>query len=273
MPDLPLLVADLRAEQEDLDDRLARLAEFEWARQTPAVGWSIQDQVTHLAFFDEAATLALLDADAFRAQLAAVGDEPGQLIELHVRSGRVLASEQVFAWWQRARMALLEALGQRAGAERVTWYGPSMNVASLATARLMEVWAHGQDVVDALELEREPTARLRHVAHLGVRARPYSFAVRGLEVPSKEVYVELVGPSGVRWTWGQPGSSDRVAGTAVDFCWVVTQRRHLTDTELVVTGRGARAWMAIAQAFAGPPGAGRQPGQFARPRRPLRGRR
>jgi uncharacterized protein (TIGR03084 family) len=264
---MSLLVADLRAEHTELHARLARLAEPDWARETPAVGWSIQDQVAHLAFFDEAATLAMLDADAFRAQLAAVGDDPRQLIELHIRSGRALVSEQVFTWWQRARIRLLDGLSRHAGGERVPWYGPGMSVASLATARLMEVWAHGQDVVDALGLEREPTVRLRHIAHLGVRARPYSFAVRGLEVPAADVYVELVGPAGERWTWGEPTSSDRVVGSALDFCWVVTQRRHLTDADLVVSGNGARAWMAIAQAFAGPPGAGRQPGQFARPPR------
>lgn len=267
MPDLPLLVADLRAEQDALHDHVARLAEPEWARETPAVGWSTYDQVAHLAFFDEAATLALLDADGFRAQLAAVGNDPGQLIELQVRSGRALDNEQVFAWWQRARGDLLDVLSSQAGGERVPWYGPSMSVASLATARLMEVWAHGQDIVDALGLEREPTARLRHIAHLGVRTRPYSFAVRRLEAPTEDVYVELVGPSGERWTWGEPRSSDSVLGPALDFCWVVTQRRHLTDTDLIITGDAARAWMAIAQAFAGPPGAGRQPGQLVRLRR------
>jgi uncharacterized protein (TIGR03084 family) len=267
MPPLQTLAADLRAEQDALDDCLAQLSEPDWARETPAVGWSIQDQVAHLAFFDEAATLALADASGFRAQLAAGGDDPRQLIELHLRTGRTLTSEQVFAWWHRARAELLDALTKLAGRERVPWYGPSMSVASLVTARLMEVWAHGQDVVDALGLEREPTMRLRHVAHLGVRARPYSFAVRELDVPRGDVYVELVAPSGERWTWGEPSSPDRIVGLALDFCWVVTQRRRLTDTALVISGNGARAWMAIAQAFAGPPGAGRQPGQFARLRR------
>jgi len=55
---------------------------------------------------------------------------------------------------------------------------------------------HGQDVVDALGLDREPTARLRHVAHLSVRSRPYGLAVRGLHVPPEDVYVDLVGPPG-----------------------------------------------------------------------------
>jgi hypothetical protein len=134
-----------------------------------------------------------------------------------------------------ARGELLDALAKHGDrGERVPWYGPSMSVASLVTARLMEVWAHGQDVVDTLGLEREPTARMWHIAHLGER-----------------------------WTWGQPRSADRIVWLALDFCWVVTQRRHVADTDLAISGNGARAWMAIAQAFAGPPGPGRKPGQFA----------
>jgi hypothetical protein len=45
----------------------------------------------------------------------------------------------------------------------------------------------------------------------------------------------------------------------VDFCLLVTQRRHLADTAVVVEGDAARQWISIAQAFAGPPGAGRSP--------------
>jgi Mycothiol maleylpyruvate isomerase N-terminal domain len=46
---------------------------------------------------------------------------------------------------------------------------------------------------------------------------------------------------------------------------LVTQRRHLADAGLDIQGAAAAEWMAIAQAFAGPPGAGRAPGQFPAP--------
>jgi uncharacterized protein (TIGR03084 family) len=138
-----------------------------------------------------------------------------------------------------------------------------MAARSFATARLMETWAHGQDVADALGVRREPTDRLRHVAHIGVRARPFSYAVRGLDVPAGEVYVALDPPSGGEpWTWNDPTAPDRISGPALDFCLVVTQRRHPADTSLVVDGPLAAEWIAIAQAFAGPPGEGRRPGQF-----------
>ena len=138
-----------------------------------------------------------------------------------------------------------------------------MGFLSFVSARLMETWAHGQDVVDALGLARPPTDRLRHVAHLGVRARPFSYLVRDRQVPAGRIDVLLTAPSGEEWSWevgtddGNPSGS--IAGTALDFCLVVTQRRHPDDTTLAVVGDAAAEWMSIAQAFAGAPGPGRPP--------------
>ena len=133
----------------------------------------------------------------------------------------------------------------------------------MATARLMETWAHGQDVADALGVRRVPTARLRHVAHIGVRARDYAFRAAGRTPPAEPFRVELTGPDGHEWTWGPDEASDRVTGAALDFCLLVTQRRHRADVDVTATGAGADAWLDIAQAFAGPPGAGRAPGAGA----------
>jgi uncharacterized protein (TIGR03084 family) len=157
---------------------------------------------------------------------------------------------------------LLEALRPLDPKARLPWYGPSMGATSFATARLMETWAHGQDVVDALGLTRPATARLRHVAHIGVRARPFAYATRARDLPAVDVRVELTAPDGDVWTWGEAAVADRIVGPALDFCLVVTQRRHPDDTALVATGAAATEWLAIAQAFAGPPGPGRAPGQF-----------
>jgi uncharacterized protein (TIGR03084 family) len=145
---------------------------------------------------------------------------------------------------------------------RVPWFGPDMSVASALTARIMETWAHGQDIADTLGVTREATDRLAHVAHIGVGARAYSFVANGRPAPTVGVRVDLVLPSGRPWSAGPADAADRIAGSAVDFCLVVTQRRHRDDTGLVVTGPAADEWMAIGQAFAGKPGAGRKPGQF-----------
>jgi uncharacterized protein (TIGR03084 family) len=137
-----------------------------------------------------------------------------------------------------------------------------MSALSFLSARLMETWIHGQDVADALGVERVPTARLRHVAHIAVRARAFNHAQHGLPAPSSEVRVELVAPDGAVWSWGPEDAADRVSGDAVDFCLVATQRRHRADTDLRAEGAAAEEWLGIIQAFAGPPGPGRRPGQF-----------
>jgi uncharacterized protein (TIGR03084 family) len=167
----------------------------------------------------------------------------------------------VFAWLQRARREYLTVFAALDPGTALPWYGPPMSAASSVTARLMETWAHGQDVVDALGLVRRPTARLRHVAHLGVRTLGWSFRLHGHPVPETPVYVELAGPGGDRWTWGPDDAADRVTGTALDFCLLVTQRRHRSATALLATGPIADTWLDLAQAFAGAPGPGRPPAE------------
>jgi uncharacterized protein (TIGR03084 family) len=169
---------------------------------------------------------------------------------------------ELLAAWRTDRARLLEVARVVDPSARVPWYGPAMAARSFITARLMETWAHGQDVADALGVQRVPTSRLRHVAHIGVRARPFSYMIRSMALPAESVYVALEGPEGDRWEWGEP-AANRVTGAALDFCLVVTQRRHVTDTRLVVEGPAALEWIEIAQAFAGAPGTGRRPGQFS----------
>ncbi len=133
-----------------------------------------------------------------------------------------------------------------------------MAARSFVTARLMETGAHGRDIVDTAGATRTATARLKHVAHIGVRARPFSYLVNSLPMPETQVYVALTAPDGSVWEWGEP-AADSVRGPALDFCLLVTQRRHVDDTHLRIDGPAASEWMRIAQAFAGGPGRGRSP--------------
>lgn len=249
---------DLAAEHAALDELVASLAEVDWDRPTPAEGWSIRDQISHLWFFDQRASMALTEPQEFEADKARLLSG-GHGTDASVEPGRTIAAAELLRCWRRDRTALVSTARGIDPSARVPWYGPAMSARSFITARLMETWAHGQDVVDALGVDRAATDRLRHVAHIGVRARAFSYAVRGLALPPAEVHVELRAPSGDEWTWNDPGALDVVSGDALDFCLVVTQRRHLSDTGLTVVGDAAREWMSIAQAFAGPPGPGRPP--------------
>jgi uncharacterized protein (TIGR03084 family) len=246
------LLADLAAEQEALDALLVPLDDVGWDAPTPAPGWAVRHQVSHLTYFDEQAALARTDPAAYEAgRDAALADRAsfdtaGPYADLP--AGELLAR------WRAARAGLQASFTGADAKDRLPWYGPPMSARSFLTARLMEAWAHGVDVTDALGRPPSASDRLRHVAHLGVVTRGWSYAVRGAEAPATEVYVELTAPASVgAWTWGDPAAPDRVTGPGLDFCLVVTQRRAASDTDLAATGEAASEWLAVAQAFAGVP--------------------
>ncbi|MFZ0666319.1 MAG: TIGR03084 family metal-binding protein [Acidimicrobiales bacterium] len=255
--DLQAIVDDLAAESSVLTDVLERLGPRQWLLETPAQGWTIADQVSHLAYFDGAMRQSVVDPTRFRRdadKILATGDDFPDRIAAQYR-GR--SGSELLSWFQSERMQLVEAYRQVDPGRRLPWYGPDMSPASSVTARLMETWAHGQDVFDTVGVDRVATRRLRHVAHIGVGALPYSYSVNQLPQPGEPVRVELAAPDGTRWSWGSPDAANSVTGDALEFCLVVTQRRHLGETGLVVNGPVAEQWMAIAQAYAGPAGTGR----------------
>jgi uncharacterized protein (TIGR03084 family) len=258
--DLGVLIGDLAAETAALRLILAPLSDADWQSPTPAEGWTICDQVSHLAHFDQVAITSATDPARFAAEVARDGAADPDAI---ARRYHEMTRADLEDWFGRARAELLSAFAGLGPATRVPWFGPPMSVASALTARLMETWAHGQDIADTVGIHRAPTHRLRHVAHIGVGARAFSYAANRLPMPAEPVRVELIAPSGELWTWGPADAGDRVTGTAIEFCLLVTQRRHRDDLAIQAVGLAAGEWLAIAQAFAGPPGPGRKPGEFA----------
>lgn len=245
--------ADLTAEQAALDDVVATLTDAQWALPTPSPGWTVADQIGHLTFFDGTAAIAITDpagfADSVAALMTASATSAGD--DLTLGGARGMSPSELLAAWRRNRSVLADAASTLADDTRVIWYGPSMGSKSFLTARLMEVWAHGQDIVDTVGAGRPATDRLRHIAQLGYITRGWSYINRGLDVPDAAVRVSLDAPSGATWSFGPDEADDAVVGAAEDFCLVVTQRRHVDDTDLDVRGEAARDWMLRAQAFAG----------------------
>lgn len=252
------VVDDLAAESAALRSLLVGLDEATWTTVTPSEPWTIADQIGHLAFFDGQATLSATDPDAFAEsvdrQVAALHTD---IASLH-RRDRPSHGPGILAWWDEARAALVAALRGVDAETRLPWYGPPMRAQSAAAARLMETWAHGTDVAEALGTTLPVSDRLFWVADLGVRTFSFSFTNRGVDVPSGRVRVALRGPSGTTRVWNDE-QDDSITGPVEEFCLVVAQRRHVDDTHLVVEGAAAQAWMEIAQVFAGPPGPGRPP--------------
>lgn len=251
--DYPGLLTDLRHESDCLIACLDALSAEQWSMPTPAAGWSIGDQISHLAFFDDTARLAMTDPERFRREadgLIADGMDFPDRIAAEYRS---TAPAEILAWFIKARNELLACFEGDEARRRLPWFGPDMSVASSATARLMETWAHGQDVYDTLGLPHPASPGLRSIAHLGVATFAFAHSLNGVDVPEEPVHVALRSPEGEVWTWGPPDAADQITGSAEDFVLTVTQRRHWTETALVVEGPVAQGWLDIAQVFAGAP--------------------
>ena len=261
--DVSDVLADLLAEQQTLDDIVARLDVDQWLLSTPSPGWTIADQIGHLTYFDTTAALAVVDPASFQEAMTSLLSSGGAGAEsaddVVLGPYRAMSPNDLLAAWRVGRGTLEAAAARLENDTRVAWYGPSMGSKSFLTARLMEVWAHGQDIVDTVGAHREPTDRLRHIAQLGFITRGWTYMNRGLEMPATPVRAELTLPGGDVLSFGSEEADESILGPALDFCLVTTQRRHIDDTTLVVTGDSAREWMEMAQLFAGPPSDGPAP--------------
>jgi uncharacterized protein (TIGR03084 family) len=245
-------IDDLRAEGDELDAVLRGLDDDVWARATAFKDWTVHDVVAHLHLSDQMGLASLQGEDAFRALMRQMRDAASMADYARGRFGG-LPGPELRVRWHETLMRLCDGLAVTEPSRRLPWVGPGMKPRMFATARQMETWAHGWEVYDLLRLPRRHGARLKNIATIGVRTFAWTFSNRGLPVPEPAPYVELRSPDGGLWCWNDPEVADRVSGGAVAFCQVVTQVRHVDDTDLEVRGSIARRWMAIAQCFAGAP--------------------
>ncbi len=263
MADLGVILGDLDAETRTIDDVVAELPASDWARGTPAEGWTIAHQIAHLAWTDGKAVIAAAHPEDWQAEVERLLTAGEKYVDEGAADIAQQPPRELLETWRAGRKALAEALRAVPDGQKLPWYGPPMSVASMVTARMMETWAHGQDIFDALGKTREPTARLWHIARFGTRTRDFAYKVNSLAPPAAEFRVELTAPDGSTWAFGPEDAEQKLTGSALGFCLVVTQRRHPADTDLEAHGADVEEWLGIAQAFAGPPGSGREAGQFA----------
>jgi uncharacterized protein (TIGR03084 family) len=247
--------ADFLTESEALHELLAPLDEDDLDRPTAFKGWTVNDVLRHLHVWNQAADLSLVDAAGFAAFYAEVEHAvaTGGLRDFERRWLNGLAGRALVSQWRSFYRPMASRFGAADPSTRVKWAGPDMSVRSSITARLMETWAHGQEIYDELGVERVNGDRIRNIVVLGNNTYGWTFAVRSLEVREPRPHLVLTAPSGVVWTFNEPRADERIEGLAEHFCQVVTQVRNVADTALQVTGTNAEAWMARAQCFAGPP--------------------
>lgn len=256
----------LTAEGDHLDSWVADLSEEEWRRPTPAPGWTVAHQIAHLVAVFRLATLAATRPEKFAALQADLRDRDfTETVESALSEHLALPPRELLTRWRADREVAVRALSAVPPDSLVPWLVNPLPPPVLAAAGLMETFAHGQDVADALGLPREPTDRLRHVVSFAVRTRDFGYQARGLTPPEELFRFEILMPSGERLMFGPEDAVQRVTGPALDFCLLVTRRRHRDDLGVTAEGELADHWLDIAQAYRGPAGEGRPPGEFADP--------
>ena len=253
-------VDHFRDESEALYALLAPLDDEAFEQATQFKDWTLHDVIAHLHIFNYAADLSMQDGEAFVAWYADLGRKMAGGKTLIQATEDWLEAEESGARnrnlldvWRGFYLGFAARAAQEDPKKRVQWAGPEMSVRMSVTARLMETWAHGQEVYDHLGKVRVDTDRIHGIATLGVKTYGWTFINRKIEVPQPPPYVRLTAPSGTIWEWNEPQDDNRVEGSATEFCQVVTQTRNFVDTELVAVGDPATRWMSIAQCFAGPP--------------------
>ena len=245
---------DFLAESEALFGLLKDLPESDFERATEFKGWTLNNVIRHLHVWNLAADLSLTDEAGFDAFYEKVGaNNSGGLPAFEEAYLDGIAGPALLSIWRDAYQAVAEHFRHADPSQRVKWAGPSMSARSSITARLMETWAHGQEVYDELGVVRRNADRIRNIVVLGNNTYGWTYAVRGEEPPSPVPHLVLTAPSGEVWTYNEPSETERIEGLAEEFCQVVTQVRNIADTELKVTGDIATDWMSKAQCFAGPP--------------------
>lgn len=247
--------ADFRDESDAVFSLLDALDDDAWETPTQFKAWTINDVLAHLHFGNYAADLSFRDRFAFRefvAYFASGSKAQGHLAFTHVwlegLHGRALLQH-----WRDFSLEMAERFTSADPKQRVEWFGPDMSVRSSITARQMETWAHSQALYDVLGRTRTDTDRIRNVVVMGVNTFGWTFKNRKLPVPADVPHLRLRAPSGAVWEWNPSSENNRIEGSAVEFCQVVTQVRNVADTALRISGDTATAWMTMAQCFAGPP--------------------
>lgn len=257
------VIADLTADGKELEKILDGLGEADWRLPTPATGWSIAHQVGHLAFIFRLAGTAAADPDAFNAMIAKASANFDAAVNGALADYIGDPPEVLLSRWRTERDASLKALAAVPADQLVPWLVRPLPPAVLACAGAMELFAHGQDIMDTLKLTPTYTDRLWHVTWFVTLVWDFGYQSRGLTPPDTQFRYELTAPSGTQWTFGPEDAPQKISGPAKDLCLLATRRRHRTDLSLTPTGPDAEQWLDIAQCYRGPAGKGRQPGQFS----------
>ncbi|HEY2443840.1 MAG TPA: TIGR03084 family metal-binding protein [Streptosporangiaceae bacterium] len=267
MTDIQDVLTDLNTDCDEIDRLVSGLEESQWQLPTPAPGWTIAHQIAHLTATFQMAATAAADPAAFKAFLSGISNDFAANVAAAMAPFLALRPAELLSRWQAERAHVTEALAAVPEGEVVPWLVRPLPPVILACAGIMEAFAHGQDIADALGEQREQTDRLKHLVIFAALVWDFGYQARGMTPPDVQFGYVITAPSGEVWTFGPPDATQVIEGPAADFCLLVTRRRHRDDLSITATGADADQWLDIAQAYRGPAGEGRTPGQFAAARR------
>lgn len=242
---------DFRAESTALYELLNGRSNSEMAENTLFKKWTTNDVIQHLFYWNEMAALQIVDEAELMNRLKQVMEHKGGMrgCERDHLSG--LVGQDLLEAWHKDTHTTADVFANADPKQRLKWAGPDMSARSSITARLMETWAHGQEVYDHFGVHRQNKDRIKNIAVLGVNTFGWTYKARGENPPGELPYLALTSPSNEIWEFGTPSQTDKIVGLAEEFCQVVTQTRNIADTALEVTGVIAKDWMSKAQCFAG----------------------
>ncbi|MFE7068849.1 maleylpyruvate isomerase family mycothiol-dependent enzyme [Streptomyces sp. NPDC057620] len=232
-------LADLADEQREFAALLGTLQDADWPRPSAADGWTVADQVAHLADTEEVAADTLADGPRAFTRTVPRYATAEDFTAAGCRRGDGLPPGDLTAWWDRAAARTRRLLAERAPEDRVAW-GFGMNTETFVAARLMEHWAHGLDIRDALGLPVDETPRLRRIAVLGHSTLHYALAMGRVRRPQgRTLRLELTERDGTGHMVGPADATDVLRGSLLAWCRVATRRVRGSPTAPSASGAPA----------------------------------
>jgi uncharacterized protein (TIGR03084 family) len=249
-----ILIA-LAAQHAELAACIDGCTDADWERPTRCEGWDVAAVLVHLAQTDELATASAHgDLDRYRdgflgsrdAQTVTVDDAAAAQVDVDRGAG----GDAIRQRWHAAAREMRAAFEAGDPHQRVTWVSGQLSMHTLAATRLSEAWIHTGDIASALDIELQPTDRLRHIARLAWRTLPYAFQRADMEMTGP-VALDLIGPNGDAWRF-EPDAPARttIRGSAADFCAVAARRVDAEKTDLVGDGPDTAAVLRLVRTYA-----------------------
>lgn len=221
----------LAVEYDEFNRLLASLTDDEFATQSLCTEWSVQDVAAHVAELDKAS----LTGTFFLALL------PGRDVEdlnrktvASWRGRRPAELRRAVETWGRRQQRLLRTLSPALWNIRLPTPLGRLRGASLAKARVYDLWCHNRDIAVPTENPEPDAARTRPAIEWMLDAMGQMVGPQLSAHDSKTIGIEITGPVAGTWQWRVGDIDIPETDTIAD-----SDTQIVTDTHtFVVAGSG-----------------------------------